>query len=214
MFQDIHFGDMASLNLYYIHISISYTRWCHEMETFSALLLFVWGIHQSPVNSPHGGQWHGALMFSLICAWTNGGYVSGLLFRKYMADLSEYLYTEFGICLGDSIVAHLLWANGLILLSDSLNGLQKQLNGLFRFCNDNMMIVNEIKTEVMVYGPANKNFVTPVEHRRCPECNVIEKNHSFYLNAPLIQMKGWNLTKFGIWIHTSMPCIRKINVFI
>ena len=32
---------------------------------------FVWGIHRSPVNSPHKGQWHGALMFSLICTWTN-----------------------------------------------------------------------------------------------------------------------------------------------
>ena len=33
---------------------------------------FVWGIHQSPVNSPHKGQWCGTLMFSLICAWING----------------------------------------------------------------------------------------------------------------------------------------------
>ena len=30
---------------------------------------FVRGIHLSPVNSPHKGQWRGALMFSLICAW-------------------------------------------------------------------------------------------------------------------------------------------------
>ena len=30
---------------------------------------FVRGIHRSPVNSPHKGQWHGALMFSLISAW-------------------------------------------------------------------------------------------------------------------------------------------------
>ena len=28
------------------------------------------GIHRSPVNSPHKGQWRGALMFSLIC-WIN-----------------------------------------------------------------------------------------------------------------------------------------------
>ena len=28
-------------------------------------------IHQSLVNSPHKGQWHRSLMFSLICAWTN-----------------------------------------------------------------------------------------------------------------------------------------------
>ena len=31
-----------------------------------------WPIHRSPVNSPHKGQWRGALIFSLICAWING----------------------------------------------------------------------------------------------------------------------------------------------
>ena len=33
---------------------------------------FVRGIHRSSVNSPHKGQWRGALMFSLICVWING----------------------------------------------------------------------------------------------------------------------------------------------
>ena len=33
---------------------------------------FVRGIHRSPVNSPHKGQWRGVLMFSLICLWLNG----------------------------------------------------------------------------------------------------------------------------------------------
>ena len=32
---------------------------------------FVRGIHRSPVNFPHKGQWRGALMFSLICVWIN-----------------------------------------------------------------------------------------------------------------------------------------------
>ena len=32
---------------------------------------FVQGIHRSPVNSPHKGQWRRTLMFSLICAWIN-----------------------------------------------------------------------------------------------------------------------------------------------
>ena len=27
---------------------------------------------RSPVNSPHKGQWRGALVFSLICVWING----------------------------------------------------------------------------------------------------------------------------------------------
>ena len=32
---------------------------------------FVQGFHRSPANSPHKGQWRGALMFSLIWAWMN-----------------------------------------------------------------------------------------------------------------------------------------------
>ena len=33
---------------------------------------FVQEIHRSPMISPHKGQWRGALVFSLICAWING----------------------------------------------------------------------------------------------------------------------------------------------
>ena len=33
---------------------------------------FVRGIHRSPVNSPHKGQWHWALIFSMIYALING----------------------------------------------------------------------------------------------------------------------------------------------
>ena len=43
-------------------------KWKH----FPRYWHFLRGIHRSPVNSPHKGQWRGALMFSLICAWING----------------------------------------------------------------------------------------------------------------------------------------------
>ena len=46
--------------------------WRHQMETFSALLATLRGIHRSPVNSPYKGQWRRALIFSLICVWING----------------------------------------------------------------------------------------------------------------------------------------------
>ena len=46
--------------------------WRHQIETFSALLDLCEGNSPSPVNSPHTGQWCGALMFSLIYACTNG----------------------------------------------------------------------------------------------------------------------------------------------
>ena len=51
-------------------ISIS-AWWRHQMENCPRYWPFVRGIHRSPVNSPHKGQWRGALMFSLIYAWTN-----------------------------------------------------------------------------------------------------------------------------------------------
>ena len=43
-------------------------KWKH----FPRYWPFVRGIHRSSVNSPHKGQWRGALMFSLICVWING----------------------------------------------------------------------------------------------------------------------------------------------
>ena len=46
--------------------------WRHQMERFSALLAICAGIHRSPLNSPHKGQWRGALVLSLICVWING----------------------------------------------------------------------------------------------------------------------------------------------
>ena len=43
---------------------------------------FVRGIHRSPVNSPHKGQWRGALMLSLVSSsingWVNNGKTSHL----------------------------------------------------------------------------------------------------------------------------------------
>ena len=53
------------------HLEIITTWWSYQMEAFSALLAFVRGLHRSPVNSSHKGQWRGALMFSLIWPWIN-----------------------------------------------------------------------------------------------------------------------------------------------
>ena len=43
-------------------------KWKHFLRHWP----FVRGIHWSPVNSPHKGQWRGTLMLSLICAWIDG----------------------------------------------------------------------------------------------------------------------------------------------
>ena len=56
----------------YMERFISFSWWRHQMETFSALLALCAGNSPAPVTSPQKGQWRGALMFSLICAWING----------------------------------------------------------------------------------------------------------------------------------------------
>ena len=59
-----------------------------KWEHFPRYWPFVQGIHRSPVNSRHKGQWPGALMFSLIYVWINGwvnNHKAGDL-RRHCAD--------------------------------------------------------------------------------------------------------------------------------
>ena len=49
-----------------------FSWWRHQMKTFSELLALCEENPSVTGGFPHKGQWHGALMFSLICAWTNG----------------------------------------------------------------------------------------------------------------------------------------------
>ena len=53
------------------HWAKCFAWWRHQMEIFLHYWPFVRGIHWWPVDSPHKGQWRGALMFSLIYASTN-----------------------------------------------------------------------------------------------------------------------------------------------
>ena len=58
----------------HIHECIWFTHALHDVikwRHFPRYWPFVRGIHRSPVNSPHKGQWRGALMLSLICVWIN-----------------------------------------------------------------------------------------------------------------------------------------------
>ena len=56
-------------------------KWKH----FPRCWPFVRGIHRSPVNSPHKGQWRGVWMFSLICVW-----IKGWVNNRKAGDLRRY----------------------------------------------------------------------------------------------------------------------------
>ena len=106
----------------------------------------------------HGGKVSPPILSTL--GVNQGGIASGFMFRRYMADLSDYLKHEFGVCTDELIIVHLLWADDLILLSDSVEGLQTQLNGLLEFCANNHMLVNYVKTKCMAFGNSGKFQLT------------------------------------------------------
>ena len=74
-------GLVRLMNQQFRFIHDDVIKWKH----FPRYWPFVRGINRSPVNSPHKGQWRGALMFSLICAringWVNNGQAGDL--RRY-----------------------------------------------------------------------------------------------------------------------------------
>ena len=71
---------MASLHKKPLTTDSSFRRkWLHRKKKkswwrqhLSRYWPFVRGIHRLPVDSSHKGQWRRALVFPLICAWTNG----------------------------------------------------------------------------------------------------------------------------------------------
>ena len=64
-------GVRVSIRVWHRHCNLNWhddvIKWKHYPRHWT----FLWGIQRSPMNSPHKGQWLGALMFSLICAWIN-----------------------------------------------------------------------------------------------------------------------------------------------
>ena len=60
-----HHNQLTAMIIDQAHDNV--IKWKH----FPFLCPFVRRIHRSPVDSHNKGQWCGALMFSLICAWTS-----------------------------------------------------------------------------------------------------------------------------------------------
>ena len=67
-------SELRRLNMYVARLTSEQTylddviKWKH----FPCYWPFLIGIHRSPVDSPHKGQWRGVFMYSLICDWTRG----------------------------------------------------------------------------------------------------------------------------------------------
>ena len=88
----------SGLMLQWRHYHDDIIKWKHFPRNWP----FAREIHWSPVNSPHKGQWRGALMFSLICAWindwVNNGEAGDLRRHRTHYDVIALAATSLGLC--------------------------------------------------------------------------------------------------------------------
>ena len=100
-FHDIYEICSFQFNLLSIHDDV--IKWKH----FPRYWPYVRGIHWSPVNSPHKGQWRRALMFSLICAWINGGINNGEAgdLRRHRPIMTLLMITPRNVVFLTSLIA-------------------------------------------------------------------------------------------------------------
>ena len=79
--------------VHFVHDDV--IKWKH----FPRYWPFVRRIHRSPVNSPHKGQWRGALMFSLMCArinnWVNNREAGDLRRYRHHYDVIVMLHIRY-----------------------------------------------------------------------------------------------------------------------
>ena len=115
---------------------------------------FVRGIHRSPVNSTHKGQWRGPLMFSLVCAringWVNNGEAGDL--RRYWVHcdvivmISWLTFLELGSCLPWWISIRFVF--GLEIWFET------EINLFFR--------INSVEYDINMYIAASVGYTTMV----------------------------------------------------
>ena len=85
-------------------------KWKHFSRNWS----FGRAIHRSPVNSPHKGQWRGALMLALICVW-----IIDWVNNRAAGDLRRYR-AHYDVIVMSLINRFPLWC-GYIILSSILD---------------------------------------------------------------------------------------------
>ena len=100
-------------------------------------------------------KWGNALgeIFRNMYDVLQGGVISPTLFKIFLEDLCLYLDPENGIMVHNERVSYLLFADDLVLFSESKSGVQKLLYGLIQnFCQRWQMTVNLNKTKLCIFN--------------------------------------------------------------
>jgi exonuclease III len=99
-------------------------------------------------------RWEGQLGQNIDSTYgvLQGGIISPKLFNLYLADISDHLNHRHGITINGTTFTHLLYADDLILISESASGMQELIDDLVAYCKKWHLIINSNKTKVMSFG--------------------------------------------------------------
>jgi len=106
-------------------------------------------------------RWQGELGTKIDSTFgvLQGGIISPKLFNLYLSDLNEYLDQGSGVTLNGQNFTHLLYADDLILLSESPQGMRTLLGNLDDYCMKWHLIVNSQKSKVMIFNNSKTNIL-------------------------------------------------------
>ena len=90
-------------------------------------------------------------LFENTCGVLQGGTISPTLFNAYIEDMQIYFAGEPGVSIGGLNINHLLQADDLILISETSSGLQRLLDKLSKYCRRWHLLLNVIKTKIMIF---------------------------------------------------------------
>ena len=89
-------------------------------------------------------------MFDNVYGVLQGGIISPSLFKLYIDDMCQYLSGETGVTIGETVVNRLIFADDLVLMSETSTGLQRLIYGLETYCRRWHMRLNILKTKIMI----------------------------------------------------------------
>ena len=129
-----------------------------------------------------------------------GCVLSPLLFNIFLADLPPILDSgnENVKIDGDNRISCLLWADDILILSESEKGLQTKLNELEKYCETNKLSVNTKKTQCMIFNKTGR----------------LLKNYKFvYKNSPLECVREYKYLGFIVTpsgeVRTGLEDLRR-----
>ena len=88
-----------------------------------------------------------------------------MLFNVFINDIQDFLekdgdFKKYGIGIEDIVIYMLLYADDIVLIAKSKEGLQCFLDTLFEFCIEKKMKINIKKTQIVVFTKGKNQFLT------------------------------------------------------